>query len=132
MTQKNILDRIRDSLETTGTGLEEQAKRQYCHECGHMGMAASTGLLTGDGVAIADQILRETMALDGWRTMDAAARCEAIKRGFYLAWRSAFSLTGDPDHRLFGPTCCGFARAMGELIPGFPEEDSVIAGKNST
>jgi CheY-like chemotaxis protein len=129
MTQKSILDRIRDSLETTGVGLEQQVKRQYSHECGHMAVAARRGFVTGDGVATADRILRETMALDGWRTMDAAARCEAIKRAFYLAWRSAFGLRGEPDHSLFGPTCCGFARAMRELIPGFPAEDSVAAGE---
>lgn len=129
MTQKSILDRIRDSLETTGAGLEQEVKRKYSHECGHMGVPAGDGLLTGDGVAIADQILRETMALAGWRSMDSVARCEAIKRAFYLAWRRVFGLTGQPDCRPFGPRCCGFARAMGELIPGFPAEDSVNCGE---
>jgi hypothetical protein len=126
MVEKSILDRIQASLATTGAGLQEEVRRQYSHECGHVGMAGATGLITGDGVAIAEQLLRETMAMNGWDTMDADSQCEALKRSFYLAWRKAFGLKGEPDARPFGKGCCGFARAMGELIPGFPREDPSV------
>jgi hypothetical protein len=123
MVEKSIFDRIQDSLATTGTGLQEEVKLQYSHECGHIGMAGITGLITGDGIAIADQLLRETKAVDGWSSLDVASQCEALKRAFYLAWRKALGLKGEPDTSPFGKGCCGFARAMSELIPGFPLED---------
>jgi hypothetical protein len=126
MVQKSVLDQIRDSLATTGAGLQEEVKRQYSHECGHIGMAGITGLITGDGIAIADQVLRETRAMNGWSSMDVTSQCEAVKRSFYLAWRKALALKGEPDIRPFGKGCCGFARAMSELIPGFPPEDPFI------
>ena len=127
MAENSVLDRIRDSLATTGAGLQEEVKRQYSHECGHIGMAGITGLITGDGIAIADQVLRETRAMNGWSSMDVTAQCEEVKRNFYLVWRGALGLNGEPDTRPFGEGCCGFARAMGELIPGFPAEDPLIS-----
>lgn len=126
MVQKSILDRIRDSVATTGADLQEEVKRQYSHECGHIGMAGMSGLITGDGIAIADQVLRETRAMNGWSSMDVAAQCETVKRSFYLAWRKALDLKGEPDAKPFGEGCCGFARAMSELIPGFPAEDPLL------
>jgi hypothetical protein len=126
MVENSVLDRIRDSLATTGAGLQEEVKRHYSHECGHIGMAGITGLITGDGIAIADQVLREVRAMNGWSGMNVAAQCEAVKRSFYLVWRRALSLKGEPDTRPFGEGCCGFARAMSELIPGFPPEDPLL------
>lgn len=126
MVERNIFDRIQDSLATTGAGLRENVKLQYSHESGHIGVAGTTGLISGDGVAIADRILRETRAMNGWGDMDADSQCEALKRSFYLAWRKALGLKGDPDTRPFGKGCCGFARAMSEFIPGFPQEDPSV------
>jgi hypothetical protein len=126
MVQKGVFDRIQDLLVTTGADLQEEVKRQYSHECGHIGMAGITGLITGDGIAIADQLLRETRAMNGWWSMNVASQCEAVKRSFYLEWRKKLGLKGDPDTRPFGKGCCGFARAMSELIPGFPREDTFI------
>lgn len=126
MIQKSVMDRTGESLATTGAGLQEEVKRQYCHECGHIGIADTKGWIKGDSIARADQILRETMAMNGWDTMNATARSEAIKRAFYLFWREGFGLKGELDTRPFGEGCCGFARAMGEWLPGFPAEDSVI------
>jgi hypothetical protein len=127
MVEKSIVDRIQDWLVTTGADLQEEVKRQYSHECGHIGMAGITGLITGDGIALADQLLRETRAMNGWSGMDVASQCEAVKRSFYLEWRKKLGLKGDPDTRPFGKGCCGFARAMGELIAGFPPEDPSIS-----
>jgi hypothetical protein len=126
LVSQNLLGRIRQSAETTGAGLEQEVKRQYVHECGHIGVGANNGLVAGDGVALADQILREAMGMNGWDSMDGTERAEAVKRGFYLAWRNVLGLKGEPDTKPFGERCCGFARAMGELIPGFPSEDSVV------
>lgn len=126
LVSQNLLDRIRELAETTGAGLEQEVKRQYVHECGHIGMGAINGLVAGDGVALADQILREAIATNGWNSMDVTEKSEAVKRGFYLAWRKVLGLKDEPDNTPFGEGCCGFARAMGELIPGFPSEDSVV------
>jgi hypothetical protein len=126
LTPQNLLDRIRESAETTGASLEQEVKRQYVHESGHMGMGAINGLVACDGVTLADQILRESMAMSGWGSMDVTEKSEAVKRGFYLAWRKALGVKGEPDNKPFGEKCCGFSRAMGELIPGFPSEDSVV------
>jgi hypothetical protein len=126
LVSHNLLDRIRQSAETTGAGLEQEVKRQYVHECGHIGTAGAEGLINGDGIAIADRVLTETKAVNRWNSMDVNERREAVKRGFYLAWRTLLGLKGEPDVRPFGEGCCGFARAMGELIPGFPAEDSVV------
>ena len=60
MVEKSVLDRIRDSLATTGAGLQEEVKRQYSHECGHLGMAGISGFISGDGIGIADLVLRES------------------------------------------------------------------------
>ncbi len=126
MVEKSVFDRIQDSLATTGAGLLQDVRLQYTHESGHIGVAGTTGLITGDGIAIAEQLLRETMAMNGWGTMDADSQCEALKRSFYLAWRKALGLKGEPDARPFGKGCCGFARAMSELVPGFPQEDAFV------
>jgi hypothetical protein len=88
-----------------------------------MGMGAINGLVACDGVVLADQILRDAIAMSGWGSMDVTEKSEAVKRAFYLAWRKALGLKGEPDNKTFGEGCCGFSRAMGELIPGFPLED---------
>lgn len=126
MVPQSLLDRIRESAETAGAGVEQEVKRQYVHECGHIGMGAINGLVPGDGVVMADQILREARAMSGWNRMDVTEKSEVLKRGFYLVWRNLLGLKGEPDNKPFGERCCGFARAMGELIPGFPSEDSVV------
>lgn len=68
------------------------------------------------------------MTLTGsWSSTDVTAQCEKGKRNFFLVWRRALGLNGEPDTRPFGEGCCGLARAKGELIPGFPAEGPLIS-----
>lgn len=98
LVSQNFSDRIRESAATTGAGLVQEVKRQYLHDCGHIGTEAINGLITGDGVGMADQVLREAIVMNRSNGMYVTEKSEAVS---------------------------GFSRTMGELVPGWPSAQQV-------
>ena len=98
LVSQNFSDRIRESAATTGAGLVQEVKRQYLHDCGHIGTEAINGLITGDGVGMADQVLREAIVMNRSNGMYVTEKSEAVS---------------------------GFSRAIGELVQAWPSAQQV-------
>lgn len=83
-----------DNWRRSGT----RGQASILHDCGHIGTEAINGLITGDGVGMADQVLREAIVMNRSNGMYVTEKSEAVS---------------------------GFSRAIGELVQAWPSAQQV-------